>query len=161
MQNEIKSIRNEYKRQKRLENYNLNRPLYRPKTKKWEVVMSWVLLLLLLFFVPWGFSFIGINTAYKIIICITLEFLIIEIFFRSCLIIMVKCYQHYAKETTRRRCKCIPSCSEYAVLSLKKIFPLLLALLKIRKRLFYTCKEEYKIDFPNKKTENAFENILQ
>ncbi|MBO5712845.1 MAG: membrane protein insertion efficiency factor YidD [Clostridia bacterium] len=87
--------------------------------------------------------------------------LLFETYLRFCFIILVKRYQAVAKEETRRRCKCVPSCSEYAILSLKKIFPLLLALLKIRKRLFKTCNgEEYKIDFPLKKMGEEFENKL-
>ena len=46
----------------------------------------------------------------------------------------VECYQHYAKEETRRKCLCVPSCSEYAILCLKK-YELIKALLKIKKRI--------------------------
>ena len=60
----------------------------------------------------------------------------------------IECYQHYAKVTTRRKCLCMPTCSEYAIAVLKK-YPILIAIIKIRKRLFKTCKGDfYKIDFP-------------
>jgi len=53
---------------------------------------------------------------------------------------------------------CVPSCSEYAIICLEKIFPLTVALLKIRKRLYKTCKgEDYKLDFPFKKMNAEFE----
>jgi putative membrane protein insertion efficiency factor len=39
---------------------------------------------------------------------------------RFALIWLVKVYQHYAKSETRLRCCFTPSCSEYAILALKK-----------------------------------------
>ena len=61
---------------------------------------------------------------------------------------LVECYQHYAPEERRRRCLCMPTCSEYALLVLKKDF-LPIALCKIRKRLFKTCRDgNYQKDFP-------------
>lgn len=61
---------------------------------------------------------------------------------------IVECYQHYASEATRRKCKCVPSCSEYAILCLKK-YGLIKALLKIKKRLFVTCQGfDYILDDP-------------
>lgn len=63
-------------------------------------------------------------------------------------ILLVKCYQHYAKEATRRKCLCKPTCSEYALAVLKKCW-LPIALHKIRIRLFKTCTNGYyKIDLP-------------
>ena len=56
----------------------------------------------------------------------------------KCLCIkLVECYQHYAKEATRRKCLCKPTCSEYAIAVLKK-YMLAVALYKIWKRLFKT-----------------------
>jgi len=61
---------------------------------------------------------------------------------------LIECYQHYAKTETRRRCRCVPSCSEYAILCLKR-YELIKALIKIGKRLFGTCKgSEFIIDMP-------------
>ena len=34
------------------------------------------------------------------------------------------------------------------------------ALMKIRKRLYKTCKEEYKLDFPSKRMNARFEKTL-
>ena len=83
---------------------------------------------------------------------------IFELYIRFCLLQTVKCYQHYAKEETRRRCMCIPSCSEYAIICLEKIFPLAIALMKIRIRLYKTCRgEDYKLDFPLKNLNFEFE----
>jgi putative component of membrane protein insertase Oxa1/YidC/SpoIIIJ protein YidD len=60
-------------------------------------------------------------------------------------------YLKLAREETRRRCLCIPSCSDYAIACLKR-FPLIFSFFKIHKRLFKTCKGEmYLIDKPFKK----------
>jgi len=162
LQEEIEFFRKEYRRQKALEKIVNKRELKRPKTKKWQVV-------LLLSFVPVMIPgavllsvFLKISLFMKITLSLLSILFIIEIYLRFCLIQVVKCYQHYAKDETRRRCLCIPSCSEYAALSLKRIFPLTLALLKIRKRLYVTCDgEEYKVDFPCKKMNAEFEKDFE
>ena len=101
------------------------------------------------------------SIPYKILFLLICIFFIVELYLRFCLLLVVKCYQNLAKTKTRRRCKCIPSCSEYAVICIKRVFPLLLALLKIRKRLYHTCNgEEYKIDFPFRKMGEEFESRL-
>ena len=161
MQKDLDYYRKEYAKQKKLEYIVKSRILIRPNVKKWQVIMAFSLLPFLFI----SLIFLPILTNYslgvKAVLSIILILIIIECYLRFCLIITVKCYQNYAKDDTRKRCKCIPSCSEYAVLTLRKIFPLLIALLKIRKRLFKTCNgEEYKIDFPTKKMEKDFENQL-
>ena len=67
---------------------------------------------------------------------------------RPMLIGGVLCYQHYAPETVRRSCLCKPTCSEYAILVLKR-HCLVKALILIYIRLFRVCTgKTYKIDFP-------------
>ena len=51
---------------------------------------------------------------------------------------MIRLYQKYAPEFTRRACCCMPTCSEYSIMCLQK-YNLIKALIKIRKRLFKTC----------------------
>ncbi|KAA5217934.1 membrane protein insertion efficiency factor YidD [Bacteroides finegoldii] len=64
------------------------------------------------------------------------------------LIGIVKLYQRYAPEETRRKCLYKPTCSEYAILALKK-YGLVKGLYKIYIRLFKTCRGiEYGIDYP-------------
>jgi len=137
-----------YNEQKRLEEYQQKRKLSRPKTTKLSIAIYTILLLIILIggirlfllsvFSPWGNILIFIGY----IICI------IELYGRFFAIKIVECYQHYASEEKRRRCKCIPSCSEYAILCLKKC-EFVFALFKIRKRLFVTCKGfDYIIDNP-------------
>ncbi|MBQ9103897.1 MAG: membrane protein insertion efficiency factor YidD [Clostridia bacterium] len=161
MQSEIEFIRKEYKRQKKLEDIVNKRTLSTPKTKKWQVAIYFAILPFLLTISIVFITFLRLKAVYKVILIILLVLFIFETYLRFCLVQTVKCYQAYAKTETRRRCKCIPSCSEYAILSLKKVFPLILALLKIRERLFVTCNgEEYKVDFPLKKMGEKFESTL-
>ena len=158
---ELDFFRNEYARQRKLEKFVTSRELIRPNVKKWQVAISFAILsffivasILLCVLIPWGMF--G-----KIALAVALILTSLESGLRFCLILLVKYYQRRAKAETRRRCLCVPSCSEYAVLSLKKIFPLFWALLKIRKRLFVTCKgKEYIVDFPTKKMNGEFEKKL-
>lgn len=63
-------------------------------------------------------------------------------------ILCIRCYQHYAPENIRRCCLCKPTCSEYAILVMKR-YCLFKALRLIYLRLFRTCTgKRYKIDFP-------------
>ena len=155
MQNGIEFFREEYKEQKRLEQIVTSRKLYKPKTKKWQVM---IFLVVLPFLLSAGIVFvvlIKLTALYKTIIGVCLFLAIIELYVRFCLIEMIKCYQHYAKDDTRRRC--IPSCSEYSILALKTLFPLSLALYKIGRRLFRVCDgKEYKEDFPCKRAKEQY-----
>ena len=161
MQNDIEFYRKEYKKQKKLEQIVNSRRLKRPKVKKWQVVITFATLPFLLFICIYFVITSGHTASLKIALTILSILFIFETHLRLCLILTIKCYQHYAKRETRRRCKCIPSCSEYAIITLKKIFPVILALKKIKKRLYVTCDgEEYKIDFPTKRGNKKFENML-
>ena len=128
-----------YHEQKRLGEYQRERSLHKPKTTKLTVVGYGVLLLFLIVFV----AILLVYSGWKMRICILLYLLyfacLIEFYGRLLAIKCVECYQHYAKESTRRKCKCIPSCSEYAILCLKK-YELVYALRKIKKRLLVTCQ---------------------
>lgn len=158
---DLEFFRKEYKRQKKLERFVNSRVLKRPKIKKWQVAFCFVALPFLLFFPIILCILIDQKLVYKIIFSVFFIVTISETYLRFCLIMLIKCYQGYAKEETRRRCKCIPSCSEYSVICLKKIFPIVIVFLKIRKRLFVTCDgEDYKVDFPNKKMGADFENTI-
>ena len=158
---DVELCRQEYVKQKKLEAYVNSRVLKRPKIKKWQVTASFVILPFLLFLEIYFAVVIKASLLIKIAFIVGATFFIIEGYLRLCLIGVVKCYQRYAKTDTRKRCKCIPSCSEYALITLKRIFPLLRALLKIRKRLYVTCNgEEYKIDFPLEKMRRDFESKL-
>jgi putative component of membrane protein insertase Oxa1/YidC/SpoIIIJ protein YidD len=148
-QSDIDLCLKEYKTQKKLEAFISRRPLVRPNTKKWQVILLYSALPVLFFYAAIFLLWLPVAAIHKLFVCILLLLLISELYLRFCFIQTVKCYQHYAKEETRRRCLCIPSCSEYAILCFRKIFPLVVALIKIRTRLYKTCKgEDYKIDYP-------------
>lgn len=163
--NETKDIEfyvREYKRQKKLENIVDSRVLCRPRVRIYHLVICYLLLLLLSGLVVFCCVWFSIDLWKKLLLAFLAAVVLAESFFRGCLILTVKCYQHYAKEETRRRCQCIPSCSEYAVMTLKIIFPLLLAIGKILKRLFKTCNgQEYVIDFPMKKMNERYEDSIK
>ena len=138
-----------YREQKRLEQYQQERILPKPKTTKFVLALYIVLCLsmVLVFFVA---LFVLMHLEMWINMLVSTLFLgcLAESYGRLMAIKVVECYQYYTKEEIRRKCKCVPSCSEYAILCLKK-YELIYALLKIRKRLFVTCKGfDYIIDNP-------------
>jgi putative component of membrane protein insertase Oxa1/YidC/SpoIIIJ protein YidD len=60
----------------------------------------------------------------------------------------IKLYQRYAPEDIRRKCLFKPTCSEYAILAIKK-YGLIIGLIKTYNRLFKRCKGRiYTIDYP-------------
>lgn len=139
---------NKFWEQKRLEEYQQRRELKRPKTTKSAVVLHCVLLLMLLSAVWVLLVFFDYSLWLKLLFSVSYIVIVFETYGRFLAIKMVECYQHYASEEKRRSCKCIPSCSEYAIICFKK-YEVFYALLKIRKRLFVTCKGfDYIIDEP-------------
>lgn len=135
--------------QKRLEEYQQNRVLPRPKTTRLTVVCYVLVLIVVALSGGWMlFGLAPFSIWTKILLSTVFFALLVETYGRAVAVKVVECYQHDAPEATRRKCKCIPSCSEYAILCLKK-HELIRALLKIRKRLYVTCVGfEYIIDNP-------------
>jgi putative component of membrane protein insertase Oxa1/YidC/SpoIIIJ protein YidD len=135
--------------QKRLEAYQQNRVLTKPKTTKITVSIHLVALLMIIVVCSIGFFvFSTLAIWVNVMLLMACIAFAIETYGRFVAIKVVECYQHYAREEVRRRCKCIPSCSEYAILCLKK-HELIYALIRIRKRLFVTCKGfAYIVDKP-------------
>ena len=67
---------------------------------------------------------------------------------KTAIIGVIKLYQHYAPEEIRRRCLFKPTCSEYAILALKK-YGVIIGLVTIYIRLFKKCRGNiYSIDYP-------------
>lgn len=158
IQADVALCRKEYMKQRKLEQFVCQRQLKRPNTKKWHVILLFSIVPLLLLCVALFFFIWQTSTVYRLLVFVLLLLFIFELYVRFCLVQTVKCYQHYAKDVIRQRCMCVPSCSEYAILCLERIFPLVIALIKIRKRLYKTCKgEDYKLDFPFKKMNSEFE----
>ena len=155
---DINTCRKEYIKQRTLEQFICQRKLERPSNKKYHVVILFSAALLLIVCAIVFSLLLPISEIYKILVSVTLLLVVFELYIRFCLIQTVKCYQRYAKAETRKRCMCVPSCSEYAILCLGRVFPLMIALIKIRKRLYKTCKgEDYKLDFPFEKMNVVFE----
>lgn len=145
---DLDSFRNEYFKQKELEKIVKNRQLKRPKTNWIHITIFSVILVVICIAIGFVLCFIPVHIVLKILIYILCYLLFLEFYLRFFFVQIVKCYQHYAKEETRRRCMCIPSCSEYAIAVLKK-YELIIALKKIHHRLFKVCRgEEYIIDQP-------------
>ena len=141
------SLRNLLSEADAIREYIQKKPLARPKTN-----------LITICFILVMYAIIALIEAYIVVYLFGLQSFTISIMIVSfavnfffwikyIAIKLVECYQHYAKEETRRRCLCKPTCSEYAICVLKKYF-VFVALYKIYKRLFKTCKNDYKIDFP-------------
>ncbi len=146
----LNDIEGEYIRQRNLERYAKTRELIRPRTNIWSIFLFFAIGIGLIaaFYALFPFGFC--NTVQIIFANFIFWILFLETYAKFLCISSVKCYQHYAKEDTRRRCLCVPTCSQYAIAVLKKR-ELLFALFKIYKRLFRTCKGElYIIDKPYK-----------
>lgn len=74
----------------------------------------------------------------------------IELFFclKYAVIGAIKLYQHYAPEAIRRRCLFMPTCSEYAIMVVRK-YGIVIGLCKGYYRLAYLCKGNiYRIHYP-------------
>jgi len=132
--------------------YVLKKPIIRPKT----TIKSLVLFLLKIFILGICFGeivLLFVNLYIELIaassIAIIVGIIIVSFMFslKKIAIICVECYQHYAPEEYRRLCLCKPTCSEYALMVLKK-YNFIKAIYLIYIRLRKTCRNTYKIDFP-------------
>lgn len=68
-------------------------------------------------------------------------------FTKRILILFIELYQHYASDEMRRRCVCQPSCSDYAIIALKK-YNVFKAIRLIYNRLERCYGSELIIDYP-------------
>ena len=126
--NNIKTIEKEMdidsnefqKEQKKLEIYIQRRSISRPATKV-SSALFWILIYLFIsFFVAFILNFTFHITTYKWLVYLISHIIFVFLFLKKICIKLIECYQHYAKEETRRKCVCIPSCSEYSIAVLKK-----------------------------------------
>ena len=145
---ERQELRRQYEVQRQIEDYQIKRILSVPKTNK-IMLVGWIVLFIALVVLCIVLGVLLLNKiCLRIVIITVLLVVVFEFYGRFLGIKAVECYQHYASEETRRRCLCVPSCSEYAILCLKK-YGLIRALHKIRKRLYVTCQgSDYVIDWP-------------
>jgi len=108
-----------------------------------EVISIVVAYILYRLFHWFGITFsISFSTLYLLISAIMLL-----IFLKKISILLIEMYQYYASDETRRKCTMMPSCSEYALLALKKhnVFK---GLYKTHIRLTTKCNGSYIIDYP-------------
>lgn len=121
-----------------LKRYIQTRPLSRPRTTILSV-LAWIFIYFLISFIIAATNIYAFQIAnYQWLVCFVSYIVFAFLFLKKICIKLVECYQHYAKEETRRKCVCIPSCSEYSIAVLKK-YNIFKALNKIRIRLFKTC----------------------
>ena len=126
--------------------YVLLRPLNRPKTNIFHL-LALLLTCSVVCFLLSKYVIYFTGTKKQLFVFFLIYFIGFLCVGRIMLIVLVKCYQRYAPEKIRRKCRCMPTCSEYAIVVLKK-HCLFVAIYKIFNRVFYTCKGKYKIDEP-------------
>ncbi len=138
----------EYKEQKRFEKYQKERILPRPKTNKLHIMLWICLFVAVLFGLIAASVMVPVRLEIRLAVGLTVISIFLELSLRFLGIKAVECYQHYASEERRRRCLCIPSCSEYAILCFKK-YCFIKSIVKIHKRLYKTCTGDlFKKDLP-------------
>ena len=131
-------------------NYSLNHELIRPNTN----VITFILLILVFELISVVLAYIichllhwfGVTTSLGILHFLS-SIIVLLIFLKKNCIILIELYQHYASDETRRRCTMMPSCSEYALLALKK-YNIFKVLYKTYIRLTTKCNGSYIIDYP-------------
>lgn len=148
-QEEYSLLLKKYKERLEIEEYQRKRILSVPNTNYWQVTAYTMLYVTVVFCIIRFFPKLFPSTYIcSIIITIAILLIFSDYYFRFLGVKAIECYQHYANEELRRRCNCIPSCSEYAILCMKK-YEFIYGLIKIRRRLYVTCRsEEYIIDWP-------------
>lgn len=134
-----------------IKDYCLNRPLFRPDVTYIKLLLYCIAYVLIFFtFVVATIFIINciLNQKWMIVISILLTCLLFlgttikYIFMKA-----IECYQHYASEELRRSCVCKPTCSEYALIALKK-YNLIKACSLIYTRLTRGCSSDYHEDYP-------------
>ena len=129
--------------------YVLNRPLNRPKTNILDILAIVIPYFVISVFLSKSLIFY-LQTERKFFVYLCVHFINFFLIAKPLFIQCIKVYQHYAPEKIRRSCLCKPTCSEYAILVLKK-YILVVAIYKILDRIFFTCSGDkliYKIDEP-------------
>ena len=148
-------IQTDKKSQSEARYYVLNKQLQKPSTT--VIVPILFVLGIIAFGTVLGLIILGIIEKYidsleinKLMLVIGIIVFLLICMIKPILILCIRCYQHYASENIRRSCLCKPTCSEYAIIVIKR-YCLIKALVLIYIRLFRTCTGKIdKIDFPYK-----------
>ncbi len=131
--------------------YVLKRPLYRPNItylKSAVIILSTIVVLIILAVISY-YALASLGFIFKKVIYYSVFLLVAFIIgARWLAILIVRLYQHYASEEIRRRCLLKPTCSEFAIIVIKK-YGLLIGGIKTWIRLNYKCRGNvYYIDEP-------------
>lgn len=137
------------------EYYRHYRPLARPNIT-WGVffcrvasallvslVFSLTVFFVLSLYIEWDAS--PLNYLLQLYMLVIFGFCLL--FHKVILVSAIELYQHYASEPTRRKCICMPSCSVYATMALKK-YNTFKAMRLIFNRLSNCCGSVCIIDYP-------------
>lgn len=131
--------------------------LYRPEIHFGKAAIVTITTIILTLLVSWAITLILIrqgisdleqNGQLAIFLSIywKVQLLVLLLTLKYIFIWFIRVYQRYAKSETRLRCCYTPSCSEYAILALKK-YGLILGCIKAVKRLL-RCGPPGGIDYP-------------
>jgi putative component of membrane protein insertase Oxa1/YidC/SpoIIIJ protein YidD len=132
---------------KLVSDYVIRRELIRPKT---NIFIAFLFVLSLLF------GCFGISAIIRIfnkdispkIVFIFFFLLAFVVLSKKIIICVVQIYQHYSPELVRRKCICMPTCSEYMILAVKK-YGTIRGVYKGIYRILKKCRgTDYKIDYP-------------
>ena len=127
--------------------YVLRRELIRPKTNIINAAYFLSLLLLVCFAASIIMKLLFEKIPFTLVFFLVF-FSIMFILLKKVIIGIVEIYQHYMPEQLRRSCLCMPTCSEYMILAVKK-YGALKGMRKGLYRLIHTCQGiDYKIDYP-------------
>ena len=129
------------------EKYVNERQIVRPNTNIKTALISFLLFLVVSSVFTWLVHYIFI-TVNIFTLCAIVIFVELLFCFKYAIIGVIKLYQHYAPEEIRRRCLFMPTCSEYAIMAIRK-YGSIIGLCKSYFRLFYRCRGNiYMIDYP-------------
>ncbi|GHU97806.1 hypothetical protein FACS189483_04820 [Spirochaetia bacterium] len=127
--------------------YVLKHELSHPKTSIFNALVFLSLLLLVCFSIAKTLGLIFAEIPFKLVFFLVF-FSILFILSKNIIIGIIEIYQHYAPEGVHRNCLCMPTCSEYMILVIKKYGALKGMWMGIY-RLLHTCRgRDYKIDYP-------------
>lgn len=147
--------------------YCNERPLYRPNTSYLKVLFKWLFIeCIIVAFAICIFRISCISNIWAlfpnsigkyinddmvrayIIFALTISLIINLIISRWFAIDCVQLYQHYAPERVRRRCVLMPSCSEFAIIALKR-YGFIIGCVMTYYRLIKRCRGTiYRIEYP-------------
>ncbi len=139
------------KEQEFVRKYVMERPLYRPSITYLKAFLLVFIVMLCVFLL----SLIGMVLLHSLGFSLNKKFYFLNFFCvilivlaRWFAILCIRLYQHYAPEEVRRRCLLKPTCSEYAIIVIKK-YGFLIGGIKTWLRLNYKCRGNvYYIDEP-------------